>query len=70
MRKGLHLVDVALITRGRRIIRDRIYLPRVLPRIELGEDVVVRIFDPEVPLPLLDDRPQCLESSGLVSNSK
>ncbi len=47
-----------------------IYLPRPWLRIELGEDVVVRIIDPEVPLPLLDDRPQCPESSGLVSNGK
>lgn len=76
-RKGLHLVDVVfvpfcrtLITRGLWIIRDRIYLPKVWPRIELGENGVVRIIDPEVPLPLLDDRPQCLESSGLVSNRK
>ena len=30
----------------------------------------MRICDTEVPLPLLDDRPECPESSGLVCDSE
>jgi len=58
------------IIHGLWIVRDKMYIPNLGPGIELGEDVVVRIINPEVSLPLLDDCPQCPESSRLVINSK
>ena len=68
-------VDVVIficipIIHGFWIVWDLIYIPNLRPGIELGEDVIVRIINPEVSLSLLDDGPQCPESSGLVINSK
>ena len=68
-------VDVVIficipVIHGLWIVRDLIYIPNLRPGIELGEDVVMRIINPEVSLPLFDDCSQRPESSGLVINSK
>ena len=58
------------VIHGLWIVRDLIYIPNLRPGIELGEDVIVRIINPEVSLPLFDDCSQRPESSELVINSK
>ena len=63
-------LDIYSKIHGLWIVRNLIYIPNLRPGIELREDVVVRIINPEVSLPLLDDCPQCPESGGLVINSK
>ena len=68
-------VDVVIsicipIIHGLWVVRDLMYIPNLRPGIELGEDIVVRIINHKVSLPLLDDCSQRPESSELVINSK